>query len=97
MSPKLVKISPGVSAHGDHTDRAPGAVHQLDPVGQDVLDPVPVDGVRVTPAHLHELEVVITGEVLDDAQQASGGDRVPVLVDEPHRILDSATAWTSSS
>ena len=47
------------AAHRDHADRAARAVHQLDGLGQDVLDAVPVDRVRVPAAHLHELEVVV--------------------------------------
>ena len=46
-------------AHGDHAYRTAGPVHQLDGGGQDVLDPVPVDRVGVTSAHLHELELVV--------------------------------------
>ena len=43
-------------AHRDHAHRAARAVHQLDAVGQHVLDAVAVDRVGVPAAHLHELE-----------------------------------------
>ena len=38
-------------AHRDDADRAAGAVHQSDRLGQVVLEPVLVDGVRVPAAH----------------------------------------------
>jgi hypothetical protein len=66
MSPNDVKMTPGVlghrdgvvhPAHGDHADRAARSVDQLDRGREHVLNPVPVDGVGVAPAHLHELEV----------------------------------------
>ena len=67
MSPNVVKMTSGLlgqphrivdAAHRDHAHRAPGPVHQLDGLGQQMLDPVAVDGVRVTAAHLHEFEMV---------------------------------------
>ncbi len=59
-------------------------MHELDTRGEDVLDPVPVDGVRVTPAHLHELEVVFTRELADARDEPACGGGSPVLVDEAH-------------
>ena len=43
------------AAHRQHADRAAGAVHELDAVGQQRLDPVAVDRVRVPAADLHQL------------------------------------------
>jgi hypothetical protein len=59
MSPKQVKMTLGWPAS-----------HQFDVVGQQVFDAVPVNGVGVSAAHLHELEVVpaargLVGQVLD--------------------------------
>ncbi len=92
-------------AHRDHADRAARAVHQLHRRGQDVLDPVPVDGVGVAAAHLHELEVVAAGEFGDLRHQRPGRRRVAVLVDEAHGyrppasfvIRDDQNASSSSS
>ena len=72
------------AAHRDHAHRAARPVHQLDLLGQHVLDAVAVDGVRVAAAHLHELEVVVAGELGDARDEAPGRRRVAVLVDEPH-------------
>jgi len=57
---------------------------QLDALGEDVLDPVAVDGVGVATAHLHELELVVTGQVVDDPEEDAGSGWVSVLVDELH-------------
>jgi len=43
-------------AHRDNTNRTARPVYQLDRLRQQMLDAVPVDGVRVTAAHLHELK-----------------------------------------
>ena len=71
-------------AHRDDADRAARSVHQLDGLGEDVLDPVPVDGVRVPAAHLHQLEVVVAGELGDLRHQRARRGRIAVLVDEAH-------------
>ena len=78
-------------AHGDHAHRAPRAVDQLDRGRQHVLYPVPVDGVGVAPAHLHELEMLVPGQVGDPCHQCAGRRRVPVLVDEAHGLLRRLT------
>ena len=70
--------------HRDHADRAPGSVHQFDGLGQQMLDAVAVDGVRVTAAHLHELEMVAGREFGDRFDQGARGGRVPEFVDELH-------------
>ena len=44
--------------HRDDAHRAPGPVYQFNRGRQDVLYAVPVDGVGVAAAHLHELETV---------------------------------------
>jgi hypothetical protein len=49
-----------------------------------MLDAVPVDGVRVTAAHLHELELVAGGEFGDRFDQGARGRRVPEFVDVLH-------------
>ncbi len=72
------------AAHRDDAHRAPGPVHQLDGFGQQVLDAVPVDGVGVPAAHLHELELVAAGQLGDGLDQRARGGRVPELVDESH-------------
>ena len=93
MSPNEVKMTPGRlgdgdgvvdPAHRDDAHRAAGPVHQLDVLGQDVLDAVAVDGVGVAAAHLHELEVVVAGQVGDVGDEGARRGRVAVLVDEPH-------------
>ncbi len=93
MSPNVVKMTSGLfgqphrvvdAAHRDHAHRAAGSVHQLDGLGQQVLDSVPVDGVRVTAAHLHELELVACRELGDRLDQRARGRRVPEFVDELH-------------
>ena len=81
MSPKEVKITPGVSATAmasstrpigiTHTGQ-PGPVDQLDVGRQHVLDAVAVDGVGVAAAHLHELEVVVAGQLGDVGHEAAG-------------------------
>ena len=73
-------------AHGDDAHRAARPVDQFDRGGQDVLDAVPVDGVRVPPAHLHELELVVAGQLRDPRHQRPGCRRVPVFVDEAHGL-----------
>ena len=74
-------MTPGVSATAmasstrpigiTHTGQ-PGPVDQLDVRGQHVLDAVAVDGVGVAAAHLHELEVVVAGQLGDAGDQARG-------------------------
>ncbi len=73
-------------AHRDHAHRTAGSVHQLDGFGQQVLDSVPVDGVRVTAAHLHELEMVGARQLGDGLDQRTCGRRVPEFVDESHCV-----------
>ena len=95
-------------AHRDDAHRAARPVHQLDGLGQDVLDPVAVDRVRVAAAHLHELEVVVAGEVGDPRHQRACRGGIAVLVDEAHHpppsfvaasvaIFDDQNASSSSS
>jgi len=74
------------AAHRDHADRAAGAVHQLDVLGQQVVDAVLVDRVRVAPAHLHQLVVTVGLSLCRDL----GGQRltelcVAIFVDVLHR------------
>ena len=96
MSPKQVKITSGWPAShiassmrpiGITQTGQPGAVHQFDVVGQQVFDAVPVNGVGVPAAHLHELEVFGAagpGQVLDGDQQFAGRGRVTEFVNEFH-------------
>jgi hypothetical protein len=72
------------AAHRDDAHGAAGSVHQLDRRRQDVLDPVPVDRVRVAPAHLHQLEMAVAGELGDLRDEGACGGRVAILVDEAH-------------
>jgi hypothetical protein len=77
--------------HRDDAHRAPGAVHQRDRLGQVVLQPVLVDGVRVPAAHLHEL--VLAARLAQLGDPGGQGVRlvgVAELIDEPHRspLLD---------
>ena len=72
------------AAHRDHAHRAARPVHQLNGFRQQVLDAVPVDGVRVPAAHLHELELVIARQLGDGLDQSTCGRRVPEFVDELH-------------
>ena len=95
MSPNDVKITPGVLATAMASSTRPiGITHTGQPgpctsstdAGQDVLDPVAVDRVGVPAAHLHELEVVVAGELGDAAHEGAGGDGIAVLVDEAHAV-----------
>jgi len=54
--------------------------------GQQVFDAVPVNGVGVPAAHLHELEVVraTTRQVLDGSQQLARRRRIAEFVNEFH-------------
>ena len=82
--------------HRDHAHRAAGPVDELDVGGQQVVEAVLVDRVRVPAAHLHHL-VVTAG--LDDREDLAGQRPaelgVAELVDEPHAI--AVPAWTSTS
>ena len=78
MSPKQVKITPGLvgdrdavvdAAHRDHAHRAARPVHELDVGRQQVVDAVLVDRVRVPAADLHDL-VVAAG--LDGGEDLAG-------------------------
>ena len=96
MSPKQVKITPGCArdrdavvhaAHRDHADRAAGPVHEFDVRGQQVVDPVLVDRMRVAAADLHELVVAAgldRGEDLRREHAAELG--VAELVDVLHAL-----------
>ena len=53
------------ATHRDHADRATWTVHEFDRLWQDMLDAVPINGVRVATAHLHELEVVVARQIGD--------------------------------
>src|SRR5262249_46467917 len=86
------------AAHRDHAHGAARPVHELDVGGQEIVDPVLVDGVRVPTAHLHDL-VVPAG--LDGAEDLAGERLaeagVAELVDEPHpaaSALMAVPAWT---
>ena len=73
------------AAHRDHADRAARPVHELDVRGQQVVDAVLVDRVRVPAADLHHLVVAAgldRGEDLPGQHPAELG--VAELVDEPH-------------
>ena len=61
-------------------------MYQFDIVRQQMLDAVPVNGVRVSAAHLHELEVLgaATRQVLYRSQQLAGRRRVAEFVNEFH-------------
>ena len=101
MSPKQVKITPGTCAtaiavvdatHRDHADRAAGPVDELDVRGQEVVDAVLVDRVRVPAAHLHDLVLPAGLDGREDlAREHPPELRVPILVDELHATLASAT------
>ena len=81
MSPNEVKMTPGSLATAmasstrpigmTHTGQ-PGPVDQFHRGRQDVLDAVAVDGVGVTAAHLHELELVVAGQLGDPRHQGPG-------------------------
>ena len=95
MSPNVVKMTSGCSAShiasstrpiGITQTGQPGSVHQLDGLRQQMLDAVPVDGVGVPAAHLHELELVAGGQFGDRFDQGAGGRRVPEFVDELHAL-----------
>ena len=87
------------SSHRDDTYGTARAVHELDALGQDMLDAVAVDRVRVTTADLHELEEVVTGQLGDARDQRTRRNRIPILVDVFHGlpIVDDAHASSSSS
>ena len=94
MSPNEVMIVSGCRGqvdgvvhppHRDDAHRAAGAVHQRDRLGQVVLEPVLVDGVRVAAAHLHEL--VLAARLAQLGDPGGQGVRlvgVAELIDEPH-------------
>ncbi len=92
--PGLFRHGDGIvdPAHGNHADRAARPVDELHGGRQDVFDPVAVDGVGVAAAYLHELEVVVAGQLGDPSHEGPGGDGVPVFVDEAHRGLPSPSA-----
>ena len=112
MSPNEVMITSGCEARWiasstrpigmTHTGQ-PGAVHERDRLGQVVLEPVLVDGVRVAAAHLHEL--VLAARLAQLGDPGGQGVRlvgVAELIDEPHgvssySIRDSARAASSSA
>ena len=83
------------ASHRDHADRAPGAVDQLDVLGEQVVDAVLVDRVRVPAAHLHQLVVTAWLDRLEDLP----GERAPdlgvaELVHVAHRHpATSLAAW----
>ena len=104
MSPKQVKITPGLARdrdpvvdapHRDHAHRAARAVHELDVRRQQVVDAVLVDRVRVAAADLHHLVVAAR---LDGGEDLAGHDLtelcVAELVDEPHSVTSATPAWT---
>ena len=91
--------------HGDDADGTPRAVHQLDVGGQQVVDPVLVDGVRVPAAHLHHLVVAARLDGAEDlARERAAELRVTELLDEPHAGAPArpsraiaTPAWTRSA
>ena len=94
MSPKQVKITPGLvgdrdavvdAPHRDHAHRAARAVHELDVRRQQVVDAVLVDRVGVPAAHLHDLVVAARLDRGEDlARQRPPELGVAELVDELH-------------
>ena len=111
MSPNEVKMTPGVSATAiasstrpigiTHTGQ-PGPMDELDGLRQDVLDAVPVDGVRVPAAHLHELERAVTGQFVMRATsaRAAAGSRYSSTKRTRHtarRVVMSEPARASNS
>ena len=111
MSPKHVKITPLVrdgdpvvdAPHRDHADRASRAVDELDVRGQEVVDAVLVDRVRVPAAHLHDL-VVTAGlderqDLARDARDRARGRetrRRTSRVGSSAKCAIAVPAWTSS-
>ena len=100
-SPKVVKITPGVSAsatqsstrpHRQHADRAARSMHKLDRIGQHGFDAELEDRMRVAAADLHERERAMAAdidpcdELLDFPQQRFGLLRIAELVDIFHRL-----------
>ena len=72
-------------AHRDHADRAARAVHELDVRGQQVVDAVLVDRVRVAAADLHDLVVAARLDGREDlAREHPPELGVAVLVDVLH-------------
>ena len=93
MSPNVVKMTPGCSAsHIASSTRPIGITHTGQPgpctsstdSRQQVLDAVTVDGVRMTAAHLHELELAAVGQLGDRFDQGARGCRITEFVDELH-------------
>ena len=75
------------ASHRDHAHRASGAVHELDVGRQQVVDPVLVDRVRVTAAHLHQLVVPAGLDHRQDLDRDGAADvGVAELVDELHAV-----------
>jgi len=71
--------------HGDDAHGTSRPVDEFDSLGEHLLDAVAVDGVCVTAADLHELELSSLGEHGDVLQQHARRRRIPVLVHESHR------------
>src|SRR6202042_2962982 len=71
------------AAHGNDANRTAGTMDKLDVGGQQVVDPILVDRVRVPSAHLHDLVVPIW---LDRGQNLAGDHpaqlRITEFVDE---------------
>ena len=85
--------------HRDHADRTAGPVDELDVLGQQVVDAVLVDRVRVPAAHLHHLVVPARLDRREDLRGQRPPERaVAELVDELHGpSLTSATPASNST
>src|SRR5581483_6683163 len=86
--------------HRYHAHGAAGAMDELDVLGQQVVDSVLVDRVRVAAADLHHLVVAAGLERSEDLAGDGPPDLgVAELVDEPHAAGSSRAiavpAWTS--
>ena len=99
-SPKVVKITSGrlgqrhaiVDApHRQHADRAAGAVHQLDRVGQHGLDAVAENRVRVPAAHLHDLQRAVLAAMR--AWRRACRSRAGALAPSPDRGIRRHISW----
>src|SRR5262249_46575912 len=77
-------------AHGNDAHRAAWTVDELDVGGQQVVDAVLVDRVRVPGAHFHEL-VVATG--LDQGENLAGQRPAELRIAEFFDVLHAASAF----
>ena len=80
-------------AHRDHTDGAAGTMHELDVLGEQVVDCILVNRVGVPAAHLHHL-VVTAG--LDEREDLAGDGAAELGVAELVDVLHPAPAARGS-